>query len=134
MISRALSALAILVFVTSCDKPDDVVVTETRRLTLRDGKPQLFASSDERFSNTRPSPVIGQPPTNWLSIPGTEFRLLNYRFGNGGEVSVSVARGGVLGNVNRWLRQFGQDGLDEAGLKKLRKVPMAGGEGVWIEA
>ena len=41
MILRTLTGLAILAFVTSCDERGEVVVTETRRVTLRDGKPLL---------------------------------------------------------------------------------------------
>jgi hypothetical protein len=45
-----------------------------------------------------------------------------------------MASGGVLENVNRWLGQFGAEPVDEAGLAALRRVPLLGGEGVWVEA
>lgn len=134
MLFRHLSALAIVLFAASCGERGEVVVTETREITTRDVKPRLFATSNERFRNARPSPVKGNPPADWLAIPATEFRLLNYRFGIGGQVWVSVARGGVLDNVNRWLGQFGADSLEDSELSEMTMVPMAGAEAFWVEA
>lgn len=113
-----------------------MVVTETRPRTSKDGKPKLFATSDERFRDTRPSPVKADTPEGWLALPSSQMRLLNYRFGESGlgEVWVSVSAGSVLDNVNRWLKQFGKPPLDEAALAQLRKVPVAGSTGTWVEA
>lgn len=129
----ACAALALLV--TGCEKPRELVVTETRPVTTSDRPFKLFASSDERFRDAKPSPVRGEAPANWLAQPPTQFRLLNYRFGESGrgEVWVTIASGGVLENVNRWLQQFDREPLDEAGFKQLRTLPIAGGEGVWVE-
>ena len=68
--------------------------------------------------------------------PASQFRLLNYGFGESGlgEVWVSIASGSVLDNVNRWLKQFGAAPVDQAGLAKLRAVPIAGTTGIWVEA
>lgn len=112
-------------------------IEDTRRLTLRDTRLKLNATSDERFRNTMPSPVTGSAPQDWLPLPATEFRLLNYRFGDqgSGEVWVSQASGGLLENVNRWLGQFNAAPLDATGLAALPRVPVADvGEGLWIEA
>jgi hypothetical protein len=119
-----------------CRQPDEVEITETRQLTTRDTPPLLDATSDQRFRNARPSPVRGTPPDHWHVLPSSQFRLLNYRFGaNGtGEVWVTIASGGLLENVNRWLTQFSQKPLDEAGLAELRRVPIAGTTGVWTTA
>ena len=113
-----------------------MVVTETRAATSRDTAPKLFATSDERFRDTKPSPVKGVTPEGWLALPASQFRLLNYRFGETGmgEVWVSVASGTVLDNVNRWLKQFGAAPLDSDALGKLRTVPIAGSTGTWVEA
>ncbi len=113
-----------------------MVVTETRAITSRDTPPKLFATSDERFRDAKPSPVKGETPDGWLSLPASQFRLLNYRFGESGlgEVWVSIAAGSVLDNVNRWLKQFGAAPIDQAGLAKLRSVSVAGTTGVWVEA
>jgi hypothetical protein len=114
----------------------EVTVDGTRELTTLDRAPRLFATSDERFRNARPSPLQGAPPGDWQAAPATQFRLLNYRCGpqGRGEVYVTAASGGVLENVNRWLGQFGAESIDEAGLAALRRVPMLGSEGVWVEA
>lgn len=135
MIRRA-ALFASLVLISSCEEKKEVVVTETRAITTRDTPPKLFATSDERFRDAKPSPVKGSPPAGWLALPSTQFRLLNYRFGESGmgEVWVSIATGRVLDNVNRWLKQFGGDPIDQAALEKLRSVPFAGTSGTWIEA
>lgn len=120
-----------------CGEKAEVTVTETRPLSTRDGAPRLFATADERFSNARPSPVVaGALPAGWVSLPGDEFRLLNYRFGPSGtgEVWVATSAGSVADNVNRWLRQFGAPPLDAAGLAQLPKVPLLGGEAVRVKA
>ncbi|MEK6232842.1 MAG: hypothetical protein N2A42_13430 [Luteolibacter sp.] len=111
-------------------------VEETRTTTTKDGSPKLFATSDERFRNAQPSPVKGDPPENWLVLPAKQFRELNYRFGESGsgEVYVSLASGSVGDNVNRWFRQFGEAALSAADLEKLARIPIAGTEGVWVEA
>jgi hypothetical protein len=128
--------LAVLALLPCCKESGEVVVTETRARTTRDKPPKLFATSDERFRDVRPGPVKGTTPEGWLAVPGTQFRLLNYRFGESGmgEAWVSMSAGSVLDNVNRWLGQFAAPALDEAALAKLRKVPVAGTTGVWVEA
>ncbi len=122
---------------TSCEKKAArVTVEETRGLTVKDSKPKLFATSGERFRDAKPSPVKGDAPENWLKLPSSQFRELNYRFGESGlgEVYVSLSGGGVGDNVNRWVRQFGQDPLSPSDLAAMQKMPIAGTEGVWVEA
>lgn len=133
---RAACLFACLILVSSCREEKEIVVTETRATTTRDAAPKLFATSDERFRDAKPSPVTGELPEGWLALPASQFRLLNYRFGESGmgEVWVSIASGTVLDNVNRWLKQFGAPATDAAGLAKLRNVPIAGATGVWVEA
>lgn len=134
---RVIAALSALVLLPSCREEKEVVVTETRRVTLQDVTPKLNASSNERFRNTRPSPVEAPTPEGWLEVPATEFRLLNYRFGDEGrgEVWVSVARGGMLENINRWLGQFDLEAINASTLQEWGRVPVGGEyEGVWVEA
>jgi hypothetical protein len=125
-----------MVLLNGCREKADVTIRETRPLSTRDASPRLFASSDERFNNARPSPVKGELPAGWTALPATEFRLLNYRFGPSGrgEVWVSNSAGSVLDNVNRWLKQFGAPPLDEAGCKALPTVPLLGTTGVLVKA
>lgn len=134
---RVACLLACALTLAACEKQmDDVTVTETRPLTTRDGTPKLNASSDERFRDAKPSPVQGETPDGWLKRPGTQFRLLNYSFGQSGtgEVWVSLSRGSVLDNANRWLTQFGTDELTADELANLPSVAIAGATGKWITA
>ena len=133
---RAIALAAGLALLSSCGKEDDGLVTETRALTTKDVKPKLFATSEERFRDAKPSPVKAETPDGWVKRPSSQFRLLNYGFGatGSGEAYVSLASGSVLDNVNRWLRQFSADPLDQSGLDALRKVPIAGTTGVWVSA
>jgi len=136
MSSRAACLLATLVLLNSCEEKKEVTVTETRAATTRDVAPKLFATSDERFRDAKPSPVKGDAPAGWLALPASQFRLLNYRFGESGmgEVWVSLAQGSVLDNVNRWFKQFGAEAVDQAALAKLPTVTLAGAPGVFVTA
>lgn len=136
MKSRVACLIASAVMFSSCEEKKEVVVTETREATARDKSPKLFATSDERFRDAKPSPVKGDTPEGWLALPASQFRLLNYRFGDSGmgEVWVSLASGSVLDNVNRWFGQFGAAKLDAAGLEKLPPATIAGTTGKWVEA
>lgn len=121
----------------ACEKKvDRVKVEETRGLTTKDRSPKLFATSDERFRDAKPSPVRGAAPDHWLALPPAQFRELNYRFGESGmgEVYVSLSSGSLGDNVNRWLAQFGKPPLSPADLAALEKVQVAGDRGVWVEA
>ncbi|MFD0894524.1 hypothetical protein ACFQ5Q_12920 [Luteolibacter ambystomatis] len=126
-----------VISLSACRKPPaEVTVTETRAETSLDAKPKIFATSDERFRNQRPSPVKGATPQSWLQLPSTEFRLLNYRFGESGlgEVAVGISTGSVLDNANRWLGQFNAPKLTSETLDERRRVNIVGTAGVWVEA
>jgi hypothetical protein len=133
---RPACLLVSAVILASCEQKKEMTVTETREPTTRDVSPKLFASSDERFRDAKPSPVKGDTPQGWLALPASQFRLLNYRFGQSGtgEVWVSLAQGAVLDNVNRWLKQFGKDPVDQAGLDKMPTLTLAGSQGVFVTA
>lgn len=138
-----------LLILPGCEKKpkvhEAVTISETRRLTTADAKPKLFATSDERFQQTvseAPSnqgdlgKLVAETPTGWTTAPASQFRLLNYRFGESGkgEAWVSLSMGSILDNTNRWLKQFGKPALDQAGLEALKHADAAGGHGVWVEA
>ena len=133
---RAACLFASVVFFSGCEEKKEVTVTETRPPTTRDGSPKLLATSDERFRDAKPSPVKALTPEGWLTLPASQFRILNYRFGESGmgEVWVSLSAGSVLDNVNRWLNQFGSTPLDAEGLNKLPAVTIAGTTGKWVAA
>ena len=133
---RAAYLIACIVILSGCKEKTEITVTESRTMTTKDGALKLFATSDERFRVTQPSPVKADTPAGWLVQPASQFRLLNYRFGETGmgEVWVSVSQGTVLDNANRWLKQFGKSLMDQAGLSKLPTRSLAGSTGVWITA
>jgi hypothetical protein len=136
MYLRAACLLVSVVISTSCDEKNEVTVTETRKVTTADEVPKLFATSDERFRDAQPSPVKADTPEGWLVRPSSQFRLLNYRFGETGmgEVWVSLSSGSVVDNANRWLKQFGKSPLDPAAFANLASVSLAGSPGVWLTA
>lgn len=115
---------------------------------MRDENLKLDATSNERFGNAGAMPALPKPtgdaakspvvaghlPEGWTELPGNAFRLLNYSFGNGGEVSVALSRGGVIDNVNRWMGQFGSPAVDAAGMAGLEPITVAGFKGVWLKA
>lgn len=136
---KALSIFTIMIclWLSGCkEAPERMSVDEKRRVTLKDVEPKMFATSDERFSDAKPSPVQGTPPENWLARPGDQFRLLNYAFGESGlaEVYVSISAGSVMDNTNRWLKQFGVAPMTAETFSAMEKIPVAGVEGVWVVA
>lgn len=132
--AAVLTACALIL--AGCEEKKELTITETRAATTRDKPSKLFASSDERFRDAKPSPVQGTTPDGWLALPASQFRLLNYRFGESGmgEVWVSLSAGSVLDNTNRWLGQFGGKNLDDAGLAALPTATLAGASGKWVTA
>ena len=133
---RAAQLVACVVIFSGCEGKKEVTVTETRTPTTKDSAVRLSATSDERFRISKPSPVKADKPAGWQVLPASQFRLLNYRFGEAGmgEVWVSLSQGTVLDNANRWLKQFGKSPLDQAALAKLRPFSLAGSTGVWVTA
>ena len=115
---RLLILGALLVpFLVSCRDADEVLVTEQRQLTM----------ADEEIDS-----LIAVMPPEWRRLPATQFRILNYRFGEDGEVFVGRSRGGVLPNVNRWLGQYGKPPLNS--VDELPKIQILGREGVLVSA
>ncbi|MEK7951891.1 hypothetical protein [Luteolibacter soli] len=136
---RALTAcLGFALFLPACRKPAEVTVDEERPLTMRDEQVKLDATSNDRFQapgGATSNPFLaGKVPEGWLEMPGNQFRLLNYRFGSGGEVAVGLSSGGLTDNVNRWLRQFDKDPVTDGDVAKLEKGAVVGIEGVWVAA
>lgn len=78
-----------------------------------------------------PGGLLAQMPATWRQIPPTSFRLLNYRFGESGEVSLSRAKGSIAANVSRWASQMGHE--KENALKEITKVTLLGKEGYLVD-
>ena len=88
--------LAPLLLCVSCHESErSISVSETRELTL--------------FDRKYPGNIKDVPPLEWRRIPGTQMRILNYVAGPDDSVQLFLGQsgGGVLGNANRWLGQFG---------------------------
>lgn len=126
----------ICLWLVGCEKPKErMMVEEMRKKTTKDVSPKMFATSDERFRDIKPSPVEGNAPNSWVALPAKQFRLLNYRFGESGqgEVYVSLSSGTVRDNANRWLRQFGREAMSDEEFGGMEKILVVGSEGVWLE-
>lgn len=126
----------ICLLLVCCEKSEErMVVEEMRKKTTKDVSPKMFATSDERFRDIKPSPVEGNAPNSWVALPAKQFRLLNYRFGESGqgEVYVSLSSGTVRDNANRWLKQFGREAMSDAEFASMEKIPVVGIEGVWVD-
>ncbi len=136
--------LGVVAALTSC-KREEVTATGKRELTMRDKNLVLDADNDARFGQTAPTPpaptdappspfVAEVVPEGWKEAPGSAFRLLNYKFGTAGEAYLSISRGGVLENVNRWLGQFEADAVDAEGLAGMEGIAIGDHKGVWVSA
>ncbi|MGJ8676794.1 MAG: hypothetical protein ACSHX0_04710 [Akkermansiaceae bacterium] len=116
--TTALIFLPLLLSVVACKKsPSKVEVTDKRELTVWDN-PRV--------------PIVPIMPAEWRQVPGTQFRVFNYRFGVDGEAYVSNANGSVLENVNRWLAQYGQEPMEST--QELPEITVLGQKGVVVEA
>ncbi len=104
-------------FFVSCENASETIqVTKTRKLTKRDEpRAQLV-------------PIM---PPEWRQVPSTQIRVFNYRFGSEGEVYISQSTGGVLANMNRWLKQYGKP--EVASVDDFEKLKVLGREGVLID-
>ena len=109
--------LTVLGATLSCQKQkDEITVTEQRELTM--------------FDEKLPSNIIDEPADTWRQIPSTDFRLLNYLGGEkeNVEIFIGVSGGGLLGNANRWMGQFGQ--AEVSSEDELTQVSIPWGNGV----
>lgn len=120
------------------EKPAEVEIEETRRVTALDKPPRLFPTSEERFEGGRrvTGSVRGTTPEGWQRAEGSSMRLLNFVVGpeGEGEVYLSKSRGGVPANAARWLRQFGVSDASGEALAALPRQILGGLEGVLVEA
>jgi len=120
------------------EKEKKVVIETPRELTSADAAPPASTVID----NKSQAPVVGTSTQSsgysyvaaesWKSAKTTPFRLINYTFGAGGEVYLSKVRGDVLGNVNRWMNQFGQSAVP--GISSLEEVKILGNTGYIAQA
>ncbi len=104
------------------EQPKEMEVDERRELCQYDD-PNIFKNSYET--------ILGTQPLSWRRVNRTDFRLLNYAVGNATEVAVGqVDGGGVLANLNRWEREFGQDVMED--LSGLATIKMFGERDAYV--
>ncbi|MFT5905649.1 MAG: hypothetical protein ACI9E1_001249 [Cryomorphaceae bacterium] len=94
-----------LVMLVSCKElPKEVEVVERRELCQYDN-PAVYRGSYTSW--------MGTQPLSWRKVNHTEYRLLNYAAGEATQIAVGqVNGGGILANLNRWKREFGQEVLE----------------------
>jgi len=127
--------LVLPLLLAACHKPAVVTVDETRPLTMADEGLKVDASNLDRFQDPKQFPfAAGIVPDGWRQEAADQFRLLNFSFGQGGEVAVGASRGDLLQNINRWMDQFSAPHLKEEDFGKLEIVHVLGTDGVWVEA
>lgn len=108
---------SLLLPIVSCqDESQTIEITSKRRLTDFDEQADAFDFVS---------------PKEWRRVPGTQFRELNFRFGEKGEVYFSRANGSLLENGNRWLKQFGKE--PAIMMDGFPQIELAGGKGYLIE-
>jgi hypothetical protein len=104
LISNIASMSIPLVMLVSCKElPKEVEIVEQRELCQYDD-PAVYKSSYTSW--------IGSQPLSWRKISPTEFRRLNYAAGEATQIAVGESGGGVLPNLNRWIREFDQEVLE----------------------
>lgn len=145
--------------VGGCDSGNNPIpITETRELSANEQKPALGATSQQRFQMVRQmmgiedeedhtghnhppgqhgksaaAPLVYDLPEGWNKEPETQFRTLNFSFGEDGECYVSRVGGGLIPNLNRWRGQMGLDPSTEEEIKALPKRMLFGMESTYVE-
>lgn len=133
----------------ACGNSERRAVSETRTVTPSDSPPVSAAASGvARPDLPAPQAVVPQaqskPALKWQAPEGWQdagpkgFRLANFGVGAAGEAECYVTvldgtGGGVELNVNRWRAQLGLPEASPDELAALPKIPMLGGEAVFVD-
>ncbi|MFD2277429.1 hypothetical protein ACFSQZ_13190 [Rubritalea spongiae] len=112
----AVGMSSLLVFSSCQESTQPIEVAETREISNYDDEGNIG----------------GVMPADWRRVPSTKFRDYNCKFGEDGEVYLSIASGGIKENAQRWLKQFGDD--KEIVVGELETFETFDEEGVVIEA
>ncbi len=148
--------------IEGCDSGSNPIpITEKRVLSESEQKIALDATSKERFSMVRQmmgmadendhsghnhaegehgaqgraenAPLVYELPEGWKVEAASQFRTLNFSFGEGGECYVSRVGGGLEPNLNRWRGQMGLEAQSPEDIKNLPKRPLFGMESTYVE-
>jgi len=81
----------------------------------------------ELLNSSADTPLDWQTPVGWQELPGSGFRLVTFKSGEGDTaidcsiVSLSGAAGGIEANLMRWMGQIGLQAPDEGLIDFLKK-------------
>jgi len=140
-----------------------IPITEKRSLSAKEQKVALGATSKQRFQmagqmmgmpaeedhsghdhppgehgshgRAENAPLVYQLPEGWKKEAATQFRTVNFSFGENGEGECYVSRvGGELeANLNRWRSQMGLDPSSPEDIQDLPKRSLFGMKSTYIE-
>jgi len=111
---KSFLALVLYFSITSCNKEKNthITVNSSRELTTEEKFQNIQKKEPlKKLLNNTSDPYKFSLPELWEEQKPTQFRILNFTFGDKGEVYLSKSRGGILPNINRWLGQFKQPPL-----------------------
>lgn len=124
--SHALALSGAVLLLVSCGRGERVEVVQSRAPFKGEPTPRLGLTTAQRYAaNDAQSMLRWTAPEGWNFLPATEFRHVNFDFGQSrdGEVYLTLLPindgGGVLDNLNRWRKQMDQPPLTEADLAAL---------------
>lgn len=103
------------------------------------GRPASGAGAADagRSSSLPELPFQFQLPKGWSRKPAGPMRMAEFQVSDGDKtitISVSIAGGDRLANVNRWRGQIGMDPIEEAALREsLRQIAVGSLPGEYVE-
>ncbi len=120
--------------------PQDLTEVPERSTRERMGMeaPTAAAARDaEAAADTGPS-LLHDTPEGWTAAPASRMRVLNFQVADAERAECFVTilpgeAGGLLANLNRWLRQVGQAPLEEDDLADLQQLALLGATGYVVE-
>jgi len=127
-LSTAGTCILVLLVTSSCRKPS-VQIYDVPKDTALTSKESPAAASPPQVS---PEPTWS-PAVDWEILEPTEIRKGNYRFeDSNGVATITVTAfpgntGGLLANVNRWLRQASLPSIDSSELQSVAQPARLGG-------
>lgn len=138
--------------IVGCDSGRQAIpITERRELSPGDQEVVLGATSKERFAmvnqmmgmeedhsghdHAEDAPLAYELPEDWKKEATSQFRTLNFSFGEHGEGECYVSRagGGLAANLNRWREQMGLEAASEEDFQALPKRHLFGMEATYAE-
>ena len=116
----------------------DVPAHSTRHRMGMEAPTAAAARTTESAAAAAPA-LLHETPEGWTEAPASRMRVLNYQVADAERAECFVTilpgeAGGLLPNLNRWLRQMGEAPLEEADLESLQQLTVLGATGYVVEA